>query len=109
MVTIILFFSKIIKIKIKNMLQKNKSNRLPLTPLIAHLVSANLLWRKKVPLKVLIFAWRLFRNKFPMKANLFYFEGELFNRMLSCVSAVVVRSNLMTISCFAAFLVMFGS
>lgn len=47
MVTIILFFYKIKKKKKTNMLQKNKSNRLPLTPFVAHLVSANLLWRKK--------------------------------------------------------------
>lgn len=35
------------------------------------LVSTYLLWRKDVPLKVSIFAWRLFRNRLPTKVNLF--------------------------------------
>jgi len=42
--------------------------------LISHdapLVSADLLWRKNIPLKVSVFAWRLFRNRLPTKANLF--------------------------------------
>ena len=34
------------------------------------LISNDLLWRKGIPLKVLIFAWRLFRNRLPYKANL---------------------------------------
>jgi len=35
------------------------------------LIYDDLLWRKDVPLKVLIFAWRLFRNRLPTKDNLF--------------------------------------
>jgi len=31
----------------------------------------DILWRKNVPLKVSIFAWRLFRNRLPTKDNLF--------------------------------------
>jgi len=37
----------------------------------APLVLAPLLWRKDIPLKVSVFAWRLFRNRLPTKANLF--------------------------------------
>ena len=36
-----------------------------------HLFYDDLLWRKDVPLKVLIFACRLFRNRLPTKVNLF--------------------------------------
>lgn len=36
------------------------------------LVPATLLWRKNVPLKVSVFAWRLFRNRLPTKTNLFW-------------------------------------
>jgi len=39
-------------------------------PPITH-VPADQLWRKDVPLKVSVFAWRLFRNKLPSKTNLF--------------------------------------
>lgn len=107
MVTIILFFYKIKK----NKYVAKKINLIDcLSLLLLFIWSLRIFFGgKKVSLKVSIFAWRLFRNKLSMKTNLFYFEGELFNRMLSCVSAVVVQSNLMAISCFAAFLVMFGS
>jgi len=37
---------------------------------IADHVSATLLWRKDVPLKVSVFVWRLFRNRLPSKTNL---------------------------------------
>lgn len=37
----------------------------------APLVSADLLWRKDIPLKVFIFAWRLFWNRLPTNVNLF--------------------------------------
>jgi len=31
----------------------------------------DLLWRREVPLKVSVFAWRLFRSRLPTKVNLF--------------------------------------
>jgi len=34
-------------------------------------VSVSSLWHKDVPLKVTLFAWRLFRNRLPTKDNLF--------------------------------------
>jgi len=34
-------------------------------------VFADLIWRKEVPLKVSVFAWRLFWNRLPTKVNLF--------------------------------------
>jgi len=34
--------------------------------------STTFLWRKEVPLKVLIFPWRLVRNRLPTKMNLFW-------------------------------------
>ena len=36
------------------------------------LISDDILWRKYVPLKVWIFAWRLFRNRLPTKGNLLW-------------------------------------
>jgi len=33
-------------------------------------VDAKLLWHKELPLKVVIFAWRLFRDRLPTKNNL---------------------------------------
>jgi hypothetical protein len=49
------------------------------------LVSADLLWRKDIPLKVSIFAWRLFRNRLPTKVNLFQ-RGIIHFEAQSCVS-----------------------
>jgi len=35
------------------------------------MVPAPLLWRKDIPLKVSVFAWRIFHNRLPTKENLF--------------------------------------
>jgi hypothetical protein len=48
-------------------------------------IPANLLWRKDVPLKVSVFAWRLFRNRFPSKLNLFR-RGIILPEARNCVS-----------------------
>jgi hypothetical protein len=51
----------------------------------APMVSAPLLWRKDIPLKVSVFAWRLFRNRLPTKANLFR-RGIVQNDAQMCVT-----------------------
>jgi hypothetical protein len=51
----------------------------------APLVSADLLWRKDIPLKVSIFAWRLIQNRLPTKVNLFR-RGVIHNEAQLCVS-----------------------
>jgi len=40
-------------------------------PLVDSQVDAKSLWHKDIPLKVVVFAWRLFQNRFPTKDNLF--------------------------------------
>jgi len=57
------------------------------TPLIniATLVSADLIWTKDIPLKVSVFAWRLFRNRLPTKANLFR-RGVILDEAQLCVN-----------------------
>jgi len=49
------------------------------------LMSADLLWRKDIPSKVLIFAWRLVRNRLSTKVNLFR-RGVIHYEAQSCVS-----------------------
>jgi len=39
-------------------------------PIIAHTVAVSALWNKEVPLKVVLFAWRLFRDRLPTKDSL---------------------------------------
>lgn len=51
----------------------------------ASLVYADLLWRKDTPLKVSVFAWRLFQNRLPIKVNLFR-QGVIHNEAKLCVS-----------------------
>jgi hypothetical protein len=38
---------------------------------VDQVVPASSLWHKNVPLKVILFAWRLFRDRLPTKDNLF--------------------------------------
>ena len=72
------------------------------------LVSADLLWRKDIPLKVSVFAWRLFQNRLPTKVNLFR-RGVIHNEGRNYVSVSVVQPNLLIIfSCYAISLVRFG-
>jgi len=72
------------------------------------LVSADLLWRKDVPLKVSVFVWRLFRNWLPMKLNLFH--RELFRMRLDFGLAVTGCTNPTLIcSWIATCLVRYGT
>ena len=48
-------------------------------------VEAKLLWHKDIPLKVIIFAWRLFCNRLPIKDNLFR-RNVLNNEARLCTS-----------------------
>jgi len=48
-------------------------------------VSADLFWRKEVPLIVSMFAWRLFRNRLSTKMNLFR-RGIISHEARFCVS-----------------------
>lgn len=43
------------------------------------------LWHKDVPLKVMLFAWRLFRDKLPTKDNLLH-QGVIENDSRMCVA-----------------------
>jgi len=43
-------------------------------PLTVTVVSVSSLWNKDVPLKVVLFAWRLFRDRLPTKNNLLRHE-----------------------------------
>jgi len=47
-------------------------------------ISSNLLWHQDVPLKVSVFAWRLFRNRLPTKVNLFS-KGIISHESQLCV------------------------
>ena len=38
---------------------------------VVALVGVKMIWQKNIPLKVVVFAWRLFQNRFPTKDNLF--------------------------------------
>jgi len=53
------------------------------TATIVHVPTA-LLWRKNVPLKVSVFAWRLFRNRSPSKTNLFH-RGIISSEAQVCI------------------------
>jgi hypothetical protein len=46
-------------------------NFLSATTPVNHAVPVSSLWHKNVPLKVVVFAWRLFRDRLPTKNNLF--------------------------------------
>jgi len=48
------------------------------------LVSADLLWRKDVPIKVSVFTWRLFWNRLPTKLSL-YRRGIISNEAQYCI------------------------
>jgi len=52
---------------------------------IATSVPVSSLWHKDVPLKVVLFAWRLFRNRLPTNYNLFR-QGVIDQNSLKCVA-----------------------
>ena len=54
-------------------------------PVVVAPVDVNTLWQKHIPLKVVVFAWRLFRNRLPTKDNLFR-RNVLDNNSCMCVS-----------------------
>jgi len=54
------------------------------SPPTMHILAAQL-WRKDVPVKVLVFAWHLFRNRLPSKTNLFR-RGIISYKAQLCVS-----------------------
>lgn len=49
-------------------------------------VPVSSLWHKDVPLKVVLFAWRVFRDRLPIKDNLFR-RGVIDQNSLECVAA----------------------
>jgi len=55
-------------------------------------IPAKFLWRKDVPLKVLVFAWRLFRNRLPSKLNLFR-RGIILSAARYCVSGCSLHES----------------
>lgn len=60
-------------------------NHLTATYTVVNPVDAKLLWHKDIPLKVVIFDWRLFRNRLPTKDYLFW-RGILNNDYRMCAS-----------------------
>ena len=54
-------------------------------PPVTTMVASSLLWNKDIPLKVVIFAWRLFRDRLPAKDNLFH-RGMIDIESQTCVS-----------------------
>jgi len=55
------------------------------TTQINNQIPTKLLWRKDMPLKVSVFAWRLFHNRLPSKLNLFR-RGIILPEVRNCVS-----------------------
>jgi len=55
-------------------------------------IPTNLLWRKDVPLKVSVFAWRLFRNRLPSKTDLFR-RGIILAEARSCVTGCELHES----------------
>jgi len=64
---------------------KSAYNALTSQPPIELLVAVSSLWHKNVPLKVVLFAWRLFRDRLPTKDNL-HRRGVLGQASMLCVS-----------------------
>jgi hypothetical protein len=54
-------------------------------PPTASVVSVSSLWNKDIPLKVVLFAWRLFRDRLPTKSNLIR-RGVISGDAISCVA-----------------------
>jgi hypothetical protein len=63
------------------------------TNLGVSVLSDDIFWRKDVPLKVSIFAWRLFRNRLPTKGNLFR-RGIIHHDDQMCVGGCEVQELL---------------
>jgi hypothetical protein len=59
-------------------------NYMPLQPPVASTVPASSLWLKEVPLKVVLCAWRLFRDRLPTKDNILH-RGIIGNDSRLCV------------------------
>lgn len=61
-------------------------NYLTAQPIVDVPVDAKLFWHKDIPLKVVIFAWRLLRNRLPTKDNLIR-RGVINNDSIMCGSS----------------------
>ena len=60
-------------------------NFLTSQPLVDSLVDVKSLWHKDIPLKVVVFAWRMFWNRLPIKDNLFR-RGAINHDSCLCVT-----------------------
>ena len=58
---------------------------LTIQPPTVSVVSASSIWNKDVPLKVVLFAWRLFRDRLPTKNNLIR-RGVITNEVCLCTA-----------------------
>jgi len=58
---------------------------LTIHPSTVSVVSASSIWNKDVPLKVVLFAWRLFRDRLPTKMNLLR-RGVIANEARLCIA-----------------------
>jgi len=74
-----ILFNKLHKIE-EN--EKNKVSNIP--TLLESPVAASSLWHKDVPLKFVLFSWRLFRDRLPTKDNLFR-RGVIDQASMLCV------------------------
>jgi len=61
-------------------------------PPTASVVSVSSLWNKDYPLKVVLFAWRLFRDRLPSKNNLFR-RGVISNDALLCATGCGIEET----------------
>jgi len=71
-------------------------------------VSVSSLWHKDVPLKVTLFAWRLFRNRLPTKDNLFV-DRSLLWMLKRALENVGKRKHLIIYYFIATILGLFGT
>ena len=64
--------------------------------------AAEMIWHKKVPLKVLVFAWRLLRDRLPTKSNLVS-RGVMASEAALCISGcgTIESAQHLWLSCFA--------
>ena len=78
-------------------------NFITFQPPLASRVDASHLWHKDVPLKVVLFAWRLFRDRLPTKDNLFH-RGVIDHDSRMCVTGCGSWNLPIIYSCIVIFL-----
>ena len=81
---------------------------LTLQPPVVSSADALSLWHKDVPLKVVLFGWRLIRDRLPTKDNLFR-RGVIDQASRQCVSGCGSRKHHLIYSCIVICLVLYGS